>query len=498
MKTRILFACLLTCTLVSITFSSCGDDDKEILQPTAEKEEETPPDNSTGEENTEDPIHDLPYLDGSWDNEESDGIFVEGFYFEQKTHTVTYQWIFDNNRTVSREIMAEGTYRCIDENHINLSFSYISVECDDGSKELNGFYDGGVWAEQVLIEQISQSKLILYFNGRRITLIKDEESEGNEDKNNTQDIKVTTLSDANVGWANANVKGSISGVSENVEVGFIYGKEKNLSSSSGKVIKTTSRSNFQLTIKDLIDDETYYYRAYAYVNNKYYYGEIRSIKTPEFTYKIDGKPYKMKRVEGGSMPAFAIMEVEIPPSCNFQISTASETRPDKNGDGIVIKAELHSFLMDIQSASGLPLRIPTLQEWLYAASGGQRSKDYTYSGSNSIESVAWYQSNSNGKPHAIASKTPNELGIYDMSGNYGEFCFTDEEDSQQSGILTGGSWSMNKSVICGGNWNSESSDCTVSSYYNKPNSGKIGNSKITWYNSFDASFITVRLVYSRE
>ncbi len=113
-------------------------------------------------------------------------------------------------------------------------------------------------------------------------------------------------------------------------------------------------------------------------------------------------------------------------------------------------------------------RLPTEAEWEYAARGGQKSHGYKYAGSNNMDAVAWYDGNSKGKTHMVGQKQPNELGLYDMSGNVWEWCqdwYAPGYYSKSSLDTPKGPASGRSRVLRGGGWNNSDNHVRVSNRY---------------------------------
>ena len=202
------------------------------------------------------------------------------------------------------------------------------------------------------------------------------------------------------------------------------------------------------------------------------------------TFTVNGVSFNMVEVQGGTFMMGATIEqdsdawdnekpahqVTLSPYAIGQTEVTQElwvavmgTNPSKFKGNLQRPVEYVSwndcqeFIAKLNQMTGMNFRLPTEAEWEYAARGGNKSRSFKYAGSNTATNVAWITSNSSNRTHPVASKEPNELGLYDMSGNVLEWCM-DWQGSYSSNAqidptgpatgtyreLRGGCWDMSE------------------------------------------------------
>ena len=205
--------------------------------------------------------------------------------------------------------------------------------------------------------------------------------------------------------------------------------------------------------------------------------------------KVDGGTFRMgatselggdadsdeKPVHSVTLSDYYIGETEVTQEL-WKAVMGSNPSDFKGSQNPVEKVSWHDckeFITKLNRLTGKNFRLPTEAEWEYAARGGNKSKGYKYSGSNTIGNVAWYWENSSSATHNVKTKSPNELGIYDMSGNVLEWC-EDWKGDYNSGSQTNptGPSSGSYRVSRGGSWYDYARFCRVSFRdYGNPGSG---------------------------
>ena len=195
-------------------------------------------------------------------------------------------------------------------------------------------------------------------------------------------------------------------------------------------------------------------------------GGTAALGAVKVNYLINSVPFTMVKVDGGTfmmglegdqlatpvhpvtLSDYCIGETEVTQALwqavmgsNPSYSQSNVNLPVENMDW----NDCQEFVSRLSRMTGSGFRLPTEAEWEFAARGGNMSKGYTYAGSNNLNEVAWYKENSGNKTHVVATKAPNELGLYDMSGNVFEWCqdyygsYSSEAQIDPTGPATGDS-----------------------------------------------------------
>ena len=166
------------------------------------------------------------------------------------------------------------------------------------------------------------------------------------------------------------------------------------------------------------------------------YGEPRPEDSD--TIMVNGVPFVMVRVHGGTYSRDAL-DVNIHEMETFSIGQTEVTKnqwmavmDSLPSGGVAYNQypvvgiswnQCQEFISRLNAVTGLNFRLPTLLEWEYAATGGKLTRVYRYAGSDNLDEVGWYAYNSDTSPlHKVGLLKPNELGLYDMSGNASEWC----------------------------------------------------------------------------
>lgn len=254
--------------------------------------------------------------------------------------------------------------------------------------------------------------------------------------------------------------------------------------------RDSGSGNVSVTITASANPNTTVRQGKISFSNNYYVDVSQKGISPKLPINVDGVSFNMIRVDGGTfkmgatpeqgydydnderpvhnvtLDGYYIGETEVTVELWYNVLGLS--RPSYNQKNPVVNIswnELSNFIEKLNAKTGMKFRLLTEAEWEFAARGGNKSQGYKYAGSKYLNGIAWYLGNSGNSVHNVATKTPNELGLYDMSGNVWEYC-QDYYGSYSSESVTNpkgpGSGITTRRVIRGGSWLYDGRGCRVS------------------------------------
>ena len=245
-------------------------------------------------------------------------------------------------------------------------------------------------------------------------------------------------------------------------------------------VKKTDKSVLEIPIKE-VEDISYVQKLTVKVKNNI---TITMIKVYGGTFKMgeSADDKDVTPIHDVTLSDYFIAETEVTQELWEAVmgSNPSYYKGAKHPVEMVSWNECQEFIAKLNQLTNRNFRLPTEAEWEFAAKGGKQSRGYIYSGSDTLDDVAWNHSNSGNSstgrsPHDVATRQPNELGLYDMSGNVWEWCqdrsgdYSSEPQTNPTGPLSG-----SIRVIRGGSFDSSFPQYHTVSRYSRSQSSKSG------------------------
>ncbi|MFM7401551.1 MAG: SUMF1/EgtB/PvdO family nonheme iron enzyme, partial [Bacteroidota bacterium] len=155
--------------------------------------------------------------------------------------------------------------------------------------------------------------------------------------------------------------------------------------------------------------------------NDFYLGKYE-VTVAEFRVFVNDTGFKTDAEKGDGSTIYESGSWNKKSGINWRNDTEGKTAQDNHPVIHVSWNDAKAYCDWLSKKSSKNYRLPTEAEWEYGAKGGKQSQGYEYAGSNNVGDVGWHNSNSGNKTHPVGEKRPNELGLYDMTGNVWEWC----------------------------------------------------------------------------
>lgn len=198
--------------------------------------------------------------------------------------------------------------------------------------------------------------------------------------------------------------------------------------------------------------------------------ELVFVEGGGFLMGSDGEFDREKPVHQVEVPSFYMAKYQVTQRLWEAVmgNNPSRFKGDRRPVEMVSWENAHQFIQQLNQKTRKHFRLPTEAEWEYAACGGCNSQGYVYAGSDKLKQVGWYNENSGDETHEVGLLLPNELGIYDMSGNVLEWCEDDYHGNYKDAPDDGSDWTYEPNrgaerVLRGGSYFFEASHCRATS-----------------------------------